>query len=271
MTIQPFRSLPRRTGKRPTLPQVTLCAATSINMEATLHALVACLGQIRFARCKLLTDALFAPGHPEIEVVPIRRLESSKDYSRFMLSELVNHVETSHCLVVQWDGYVLDARRWQPWFLDYDYIGASWPQFDDGHDVGNGGFSLRSRKLMQACLDPAFVGCHPEDVTIGRVNRPWLESRGLRFAPREIADMFAAERTGDVRYSFGFHGAFNMPAAIGTDAFWEIYRTLDDRSTIWHDFGSFLEEVRHGPRPIERSVRMLLDRFKRPARKKTKR
>jgi hypothetical protein len=258
--IRPTRSKKAQTGPRLALPQVTLCAVTSINVTATLNALQACLEQVSFAACKLLADTPAMPEHPEIEVVPIRRLNSSHDYSRFMLSELVDHVDTSHCLVVQWDGYVLDAQQWRPQFLDYDYVGASWPQFDDGHDVGNGGFSLRSRRLMEACRDPAFVGCHPEDLAIGRANRPWLESKGLRFAPRELADVFAAERAGNVNAAFGFHGVFNMPAAIGVDVFWQAYRDLDDRSTIWHDFGSLWNEVGRGSRPISRSARMLIDR-----------
>lgn len=247
-------------GSRLALPEVTLCAVTSVNVQATLRALQACLEQIAFADCKLLTDAPVQPCHPEITVVPIRRIRSSQDYSRFMLSELADHVETPHCLVVQWDGYVLDARRWQPSFLDYDYIGASWPQFDDGLDVGNGGFSLRSRRLIEACRDPAFIAEHPEDVAIGRTNRAWLESQGLRIAPRDLADAFAAERAGRPEYSFGFHGVFNMPVAIGTEAFWEIYRLLDDRATVWHDLRGLLKDVGRGRQPVSRRVRMIIDR-----------
>jgi hypothetical protein len=112
-----------------------------------------------------------------MEVVPIAPLRSSAAYSDFLLTGLVDHVDTTHCLVAQWDGHLLDAERWQDAFLDYDYIGASWPQFDDGHDVGNGGFSLRTRRLMDLCRDPAFVPAHPEDVAIGRTNRAWLEER----------------------------------------------------------------------------------------------
>lgn len=242
------------------LPQVTLCAVTSVNVQATLHALQVCLDQIAFADCKLLTDASVQSNHPEITIVPIRRIKSAREYSHFMLSELVDHIDTPHCLVAQWDGYVLDARRWRSEFLDYDFIGASWPHFHDGLDVGNGGFSLRSRRLMEACRDPCFIAKHPEDVAIGRTNREWLENKGLRFAPRDLADIFAAERAGHLDTCFGFHGVFNMPAAIGIEAFWEIYCLLDNRSTVWHDLGSLLKDVRRGAQPISRSARMLLDR-----------
>lgn len=251
-------------GKLLTLPQVTLCAVTSVNVRATVLALEACLAQIDFAACKLFTDAQVQPGpdHPRIEVVSIERLTSSAAYSNFLLSRMVDHVDTAHCLVVQWDGHVLDASRWRPEFLDYDYIGASWPQFDDGHDVGNGGFSLRSRRLMEACRDRQFHCDGPEDVAIGRVNRNFLEARGMRFAPSALADLFAAERAGDPATSFGYHGVFNMPRAIGVEAFWQLYRELDDRGTVRHDFASILKDVGCGSGGSLRMIRMIADYLK---------
>lgn len=246
--------------KRLYLPQVTLCAVTSVNVAATVRALKTSLQQVRFGSCKLLTDVQIRPAHREIEVVPIARLPSSAAYSDFMLQNLPDHIETSHCLVVQWDGHLLDAGRWRDEFLHYDYIGASWPQFDDGHDVGNGGFSLRTRRLMDLCRAPAFVPVHPEDVAIGRANRAWLEGQGMRFAPRQLADMFAAERSGDPRRTFGYHGVWNMPRAIGTEEFWQVYQELDERGTVWVDFGSLLLDIARGPRALNRVGAFMRDR-----------
>ena len=246
-------------GQRMALPQVTLCAVTSVNVTATIRALEACLEQVAFAECKLLTHATLEP-HPEIRVVPISRLGSSAAYSDFVLSQLVDHVKTSHCLIVQWDGHVLNACKWRAEFLDYDYIGASWPQFTDGHDVGNGGFSLRSRRLMEACRHREFCPLHPEDLAIGRANRDWLEAKGLRFAPRELADIFAAERAGDPAFSFGYHGVFNMTHALGVERFWDIYRDLDEPGNVYHDLGGILRDVARGPGAAGRLIRMTADR-----------
>ncbi|CAD7341457.1 hypothetical protein SPHS6_03560 [Sphingobium sp. S6] len=253
---------PKQEAARRALPQVTLCAATSVNVKATLRALEASLAQVDFAACKLFTDAPVHHGHPDISVIPIPRLNSAAAYSDFMLSQLVDHVETSYCLVVQWDGHVINADRWRAEFLDYDYIGASWPQFDDGHDVGNGGFSLRSRRLMEACRDGQFVPFHPEDIAIGRANRSWLEGRGVRFAPRALADLFATERSGSLGQSFGYHGVWHMPRGIGVDAFWRIYRDLDDKTTVKHDFASILKDVGQGSGGSWRVARMIFDRVK---------
>lgn len=249
--------------ERLSLPQVTLCAVSSVNVAATVAALEASLAQIDVAAALLLTDSPVKPDHPGIRVVPIAPITSSQVYSDFLLTQLVDHVDTSHCLIIQWDGHVLDASHWDPDFLAYDYIGASWPQFVDGHDVGNGGFSLRSRCLMQLCRDPAFKASHPEDVAISRVNRDWLEAEGMRFAPRALADRFAAERAGDVAASFGYHGAWLMPAALGTECFWTLYRGLDDRSTIRHDFSSIAKQMGQGRWGWFRALRLTLDQLRR--------
>ena len=80
-------------------------------------------------------------------------------------------------------------------------------------DVGNGGFSLRSRRLLQALQDPRFapVADVAEDELIGRVWRPVLEHEfGLRFAPDAVASRFAYERVLPAGPTFGFHGLFNL-------------------------------------------------------------
>jgi hypothetical protein len=246
-------------SSRIAVPQVTLCAVSSVNIAATIRALETSMMQIDVAACKFFTDSPFMPDNPDINVIPIARINSSKLYSDFILTQLVDHVETSHCLLVQWDGHVLDAARWRPDFLNYDYIGASWPQFTDGYDVGNGGFSLRSRRLMDACRDPAFRPDHPEDVAIGRLNRAWLESRGMHFAPRVLADLFSAERAGDISNSFGYHGAWLMPGAIGVEPFWNLYRELDDCGTIRHDFVTILNQIGRGRGGWARTWRFVLD------------
>lgn len=247
---------------RLSLPQVTLCAVTSVNVAATVRALETSAVQVDFAQILLLTDVVVCPDHPAIRVVPIAPLRSSAAYSDFLLTNLLDHVQTSHCMIAQWDGHLLDAARWDPAFLDYDYIGASWPQFDDGHDVGNGGFSLRSRRLMALCRAAPFVPLHPEDVAIARLNRDWLEQQGMRFAPRELADAFATERAGNLATSFGYHGAFNMPQALGAETFWQVYGDLDELGSIHHDFTLILRHTARGPGGLRRAQGMIKDRLR---------
>jgi hypothetical protein len=244
------------------LPTVTLIAATSVNVAATIKALDHCLDLAAFADCLLFTDDRSEVENAAIRRIDVARMTSSSDYSRFMLQDLVEHIRTDHVLVVQWDGFILNPGAWDPVFLDFDYIGAPWPQFGDGHDVGNGGFSLRSKRLLEACRDPAFVHADPEDVAICRLNRALLEDKhGLRFAPRMVADHFAYERTSPPALAFGFHGIFNMIDAIGAEDFWAVYRSLDERGTASRDTWTLMRQLRLAEAPAGRRARVLLDRL----------
>ena len=253
--------MPPAPRNRLSLPQVTLCAVSSANVPATIRALETSLAHIAFADAILFTHADQPKDHlnrsAEIRLVEIERLNTSAAYSEFLLAQVADHVRTSHCLIVQWDGHVIDAARWRPEFLEYDYIGARWPQFADGRDVGNGGFSLRSRRLMAACQSPKFERHHPEDLAICHTNRALLDDQGMRFAPGALADAFAAERAGDPSSSFGYHGVFLMPRVLGAEAFWKVYRTLDERSSLRRDFGDLIRAMQGGPNSILRSLRML--------------
>jgi hypothetical protein len=110
-----------------------------------------------------------------------------------MLSDLFKYIETTHLLNIQWDGFVVRPSAWDPEFLKYDYIGAPWkvhphhhwppfPDVTENNRVGNGGFSLRSKKLMEFMSirfnnllkgkkyhDPKYY--HPEDCLICRTFR----------------------------------------------------------------------------------------------------
>lgn len=246
------------------LPTVTLCAAASVNLTATVAALQRCLDHADFARAILFSDTC-PPDLPQgVEWVRVTRMESSSDYSRFVLHQLPLSIQTQHCLIVQWDGFVLDASAWDMGFLEVDYIGAPWPQFDDGHDVGNGGFSLRSKRLMEACALPGFIDSgEAEDVVIARRNRDFLERQcGMRFADRAQASSFSFERDRTAAHSFGFHGVFNLPDAIGIEGFWEIYTGLDERGTVRTDFWPLLRAVMSGPRGLRRAMRLIVDRWR---------
>ena len=228
--------------------------------------------QARFRDVLLFTHEVPRGLPTTIRVVEIPQLKSSRDYSRFLLTELGDHIRTSHCLVVQWDGFVIDSRQWQPEFLECDYIGAPWPQFADGHDVGNGGFSLRSQRLLKACQSPDFHVSHPEDVAIGRVNREMLESDcGIVFAPREVAERFSFERAEPPGPTFGFHGVFNMIPVLGEDRFWQIYETLDERQSASADFRLLMRQIARGPDRLRRQVRLTKDRVRGLGRKRVRR
>lgn len=209
------------------LRNVTLCAADSINPVFAARAL-----EISAARCNFADAILFTHETvpTSVRTVLIPRLQSKEDYSAFMVKHLLGHVTTPWVMVVQWDGYVLDPAAWSDTFFDYDYIGAKWPFHRDGMNVGNGGFSLRSTKLLRALADERFEflpGVNEDDL-ICRVYRPLLESGyGIRFAPEEVAIRFAYEHVLPDRPTFGFHAVFNMWRHVGDEMLMDMVRKLD--------------------------------------------
>jgi hypothetical protein len=93
--------------------------------------------------------------------------------------------------------------------MEWDYVGA--PVRDWGKwPVGNGGFSLRSRKFLDAAAALAPAGCNRrvEDYHLCIERREELEQAGMRFAPEEVALRFSCAQW-DVaeleRGCFGFH------------------------------------------------------------------
>ena len=202
------------------LSTVTLCCVDTLNHALALRALALSRREIRFARSVLVTDGLPAGlALPEgIELARIDPLASRDAYSQFVLKELGRFVDTPHVLLIQWDGYVVNPQAWDPAFLGCDYLGAKWYWHDDGMRVGNGGFSLRSRRLLDALRDPRIALVEAEDETICRTHRPLLEREyGIVFGSEAAADRFSFEAAYPVGKPFGFHGLYNFCRTVPPD------------------------------------------------------
>lgn len=213
---QPLRS------DRPALADVTLVCVDGANHDLAAAAMRHCLGLVQPAAALFLTDRPYAIDGVETRLV--KPLDSAVGYSLVMLHGLQEFIHTSHALVVQYDGLIWRPDLWSPTFLEWDYIGAPWSfQADPALAVGNGGFSLRSRRLLHALQHPAITFIHPEDVAICVKHRDHLASHdGIKFAPRDLAERFAVENglpldPGGAPGSFGFHGLHNFAAMLDRD------------------------------------------------------
>jgi len=193
------------------LPSVTLCCVDCAYHEMAAEALRASLSACVFGDALFLSDRdCLVPGVRFAKIAPVKSMAA---YSNFMIHELHGHIRTDFALITQYDGFVLNPDAWDPAFLDYDYIGAP-TRVGDKLVVGNGGFSLRSRKLLHALRDDAQIrsydaarGTRFEDTVICGGFRQRLETvHGIRFAPADVAERFSAGRTMPTRRSFGFHG-----------------------------------------------------------------
>ncbi len=178
------------------LPDVTLIALTNQDFAGHKKALDESCKKIEFGAVKLIWD---------------EKCNSIDEWNRKIIYELPNYINTSHCLLIHADGYVVHPEKWDNNWLGYDYLGAPWPLPADDYSyrdtngniirVGNS-VSLRSKKLMD-------LGTHiPESVfwnikrKYGNTNedgficvhaREYFENSGCKFAPLEVAVHFSKE------------------------------------------------------------------------------
>lgn len=203
------------------IPDTTLCCIDCSNHAPAIRALQLSMAGCEFPRALFFTDRDF--DLKPIETVRIEPILSLQDYSKFVMKDLLRHIDTEYVLIIQWDGYVVNPALWSDQFLLFDYVGARWPHellnIPAAHAVGNGGFSLRSRTLLEALQDPQIVASHPEDTAICRTHREYLErEHGIAFAPATVADQFSFEHVEPRGPTFGFHGQINITRFVDDEA-----------------------------------------------------
>jgi hypothetical protein len=184
-----------------TLPDVTLVCVYNVAPELHTMAAVECLIHAEFGDVRKFF------------------LSPDTDYTRFVHYELHAEITTSHLLMIQWDSWIINPYAWRPEFLDYDYIGAPW-WYNDKYNVGNSGFCLISKRLMEflAEHEEGFPVVEPYDHVLCREYQKRLPQ--FKWAPQELAWRFSIERTAiyPTTQVFGFHGLFNFPDVLSSEA-----------------------------------------------------
>ena len=179
---------------------VTLICVDTLDCARDKAALVKCLDKVPFKNVRFIG--------------PCNELNTSMPlsaYSDFCIRHLHEYFETSHCLIVQHDGWICNGSKWQDSFLDFDFVGciANWSEPSMTGKGGCGGFSLRSRRLMELASRIA-VNTHPEDVVLSRAKphgqREDFEAAGMVFAPNSVQRLWGFDND---RYTgeFGHHRA----------------------------------------------------------------
>jgi hypothetical protein len=227
------------------LSNVTLVAIDNTNrINGTIKSIHTCLEQANFGSVKLVTskkileqlgNSLDEDGIIVEEMIfPITEIN---EYSKYVLYELHRHVDNEYCLLIQDHAFIINPDAWSDEFYKYDYIGAPWPYsknsyispFGENIRVGNGGFSFRSKKLLEVplkrqipfdCTKGDFykhfnANNFAEDGNICVHNRHIFIEEGCKFPPVEVAAKFSYETSVPENQGlipFGFH--FNLPPGI---------------------------------------------------------
>lgn len=191
------------------LPDVTLVAMATRNVEETLSGMEYSCRGVKFGAVKLLSH-FSPPGMSRIPGLEFSRIGKVKDideWSRQIIYDLGAHIKTEFALLVHADGFVVNPSSWRKEFLDYDYIGAPWPLPTDDFSyrdvngnivrVGNS-VSLRSKRLLDLPVKlnlpwEPFHGYYNEDGFICVKNKHIYEANGMKFAPLEVAKYFSHE------------------------------------------------------------------------------
>ena len=205
------------------IPSIDLISIACTKVPETIEAIRKCQAQMKFNRSILFThEDIQSEG---IEIIKIDKLDY-KQYNEFVVMKLWQYVGSDYVLLVQNDSWILDGKLWDDDWFKFDYLGAGWPipPEDDKISyrtpkgelvrVGNGGFTLRSRKLLRA---PTILGLEFNDMGTGFPNedgflcvhhREELEKQGIKFAPLPIVVHFSQELPipeAEGIKPFGFH------------------------------------------------------------------
>lgn len=188
--------------------------------------------QFDFTNIFLFTDINLSYNKENVTHFKINPIRSRQEYNKFILKDFYSTLTktdrflSSHVMFCQWDGFPIHPENWIDDFLHYDYIGAPWksqayPELDK--KVGNGGFSIRSYKFLKTVhdnytkyfkniqvddryMEMKGLEVDNEDVILSIFKRPFLESKGITYAPFELASRFSFENFPYNQTQFGFHG-----------------------------------------------------------------
>ena len=209
------------------LENVTLLAYTSHEIPQTIASLQKCQEGLGFAETKLLCHEK-PDGLPEnilYEFAP--EINNIDDFNQYVFLELGKHVNTSHVLYVQAHAWILHPELWDDEWLQYDYIGSPWKHMDEAYiawgskehvRVGNGGVSLRSKKLLEIPKKHGLPllqeqNWYNEDGNLTCYYRELMLALGIKYASVEVAARFAYENdvpeNMEIKDFFGYHR--NMP------------------------------------------------------------
>jgi hypothetical protein len=168
--------------------EVTLVCIDCVDARRAEHVVDLCKKQVNFKHSVLLTSQETA--HPDAVKIP--SIDNITAYSDFCIHDLHRYFNTTHCLIVQHDGWISDPSQWDDTWLRYDYIGLDCKWAHDHRGGGVGGFSLRSKRFLEVADSrlPRPCGRH-EDFELAVKRRAQLEE--FCFSPVGVCARWGAD------------------------------------------------------------------------------
>lgn len=193
------------------LPNVDLIIIDCIREHDALEILEHCSNMINFGGLKLFTDKKVKCNFADI--IQIETIDTIQKYSDFCL-KLNNYIDNDFVLTIQRDGFILNPNLWDNNYLCFDYIGAPWRNFGQySNDIGNGGFSLRSKYFLEYSASFKSTNGLPEDYFLNEINFDKAKKFDINYPDLNIALKFSVENFVpkvknklNLHNSFGFHG-----------------------------------------------------------------
>ena len=163
------------------LTNVDIISINCVNPQASVAALNHCQKYFQFGK-SILVSHIEPSEYYDIELHQLEEKLSWDGYNDHILN-LKDHTDNDFVMVIQDDGYIVNPELWDDEFLEYDYIGAPWPIEDNWismqhkehqpklrenlpkNRVGNGGFCIRSRKLLEFSSQFKDTGILGEDTS----------------------------------------------------------------------------------------------------------
>lgn len=200
---------------------VTLVCVDTVSVLRSVPAFARALSCMRVERALFFHDrrerGFSLPG---VEFIPLAGIKDKEGENAFHVRDLWRYVTTERVWTVEWDSWVVRPEAWEEGFLECDVIGAPWA-FGGAHNVGNSGFSLRSRRFVEltAELQREYKGrFYPRDYKECVEFRTVFERRGIVYAPQDVAARFSWERNElwpEYRGAFGCHDIKDWSGYLG--------------------------------------------------------
>ena len=190
------------------LKNVSLVAVASTHHIATIKALRFSSKYIDFGKILFLSEINPCPQKKFFTYVKTEKFNNISEWGKFIVFDLYKYISTPYIILIHADGFIVNPKNWDNKYLEFDYIGSPWPlpkdsiSFRDKQGkifrVGNS-VSLRSKKILELPSklklkwNNFILDIPHEDGFLCVQQRSLLEKNGIKFAPVEVAALFARE------------------------------------------------------------------------------